>query len=259
MLTGPAVHLLDDDTDDLVDGDDIAKFRAALKKLGVPFHVEGPPSPTIPAGTPTAIRCPGRPRGSPRWRAARHALPRVLMAQRSSTSSSATPPPLAAPRDRGRTAGSPAPSVTVVLLDGAEAPALPRDVTVRRARGGRSRLPGPARPDLRQRSRHHLVTPSRVCPHRSPGQRSRYSSCHFIWIALQDALVGALASSRKPGKRHHPLVQVGEAHGERIHVRMCAPSGRARCPRRPSRSCSAPVRASSYLGISTTTSPCTIA
>jgi hypothetical protein len=40
VLTGPAVHLLDEETDDLVDGDDIAKFRAALKKLGVPFHVE---------------------------------------------------------------------------------------------------------------------------------------------------------------------------------------------------------------------------
>ena len=37
----PAVHLLDEDTDDLVDGDDIAKFRASLKKLGIPFHVEG--------------------------------------------------------------------------------------------------------------------------------------------------------------------------------------------------------------------------
>ena len=41
VLTGPAVHLLDEDTDDLVDGDDIAKFRASLKKLGVAFHVEG--------------------------------------------------------------------------------------------------------------------------------------------------------------------------------------------------------------------------
>jgi hypothetical protein len=40
VLSGPAVHLLDEDTDDLVDGDDIAKFRAALKKLGIPFHVE---------------------------------------------------------------------------------------------------------------------------------------------------------------------------------------------------------------------------
>ena len=46
VLTGPAVHLLDDETDDLVDGDDIAKFRAALRKLGVPFHIEGTP----PAG-----------------------------------------------------------------------------------------------------------------------------------------------------------------------------------------------------------------
>ena len=40
VLTGRAVHLLDEDTDDLVDGDDIAKFRAALKKLGIPFHIE---------------------------------------------------------------------------------------------------------------------------------------------------------------------------------------------------------------------------
>jgi len=41
VLSGPAVHLLDEDTDDLVDGDDIAKFRASLRKLGVRFHVEG--------------------------------------------------------------------------------------------------------------------------------------------------------------------------------------------------------------------------
>jgi hypothetical protein len=40
VLTGPAVHLLDADTDDLVDGDDIAKFRANLRSLGIPFHVE---------------------------------------------------------------------------------------------------------------------------------------------------------------------------------------------------------------------------
>ena len=46
VLRGPAVHLLDDDTDDLVDGDDIAKFRANLKRLGVPFHVE---SAAVPA------------------------------------------------------------------------------------------------------------------------------------------------------------------------------------------------------------------
>ncbi|MBI4608166.1 MAG: DsrE family protein [Candidatus Rokubacteria bacterium] len=41
VLTGPAVHLLDADTDELVDGDDIAKFRESLRKLGIPFHVEG--------------------------------------------------------------------------------------------------------------------------------------------------------------------------------------------------------------------------
>jgi len=40
VLAGPAAHLLDADTDDLVDGDDIAKFRASLRALGVPFHVE---------------------------------------------------------------------------------------------------------------------------------------------------------------------------------------------------------------------------
>jgi hypothetical protein len=40
VLRGPAVHLLDADTDDLVDGDDIAKFRDSLKRLEVPFHVE---------------------------------------------------------------------------------------------------------------------------------------------------------------------------------------------------------------------------
>src|SRR5206468_4304879 len=40
VLRGPGVHLLDADTDELVDGDDIAKFRASLKALGIPFHVE---------------------------------------------------------------------------------------------------------------------------------------------------------------------------------------------------------------------------
>jgi hypothetical protein len=40
VLTDGAVHLLDEDTDDLVDGDDIAKFRANLRSLGIPFHVE---------------------------------------------------------------------------------------------------------------------------------------------------------------------------------------------------------------------------
>ena len=40
VLLGPSAHLLDEDTDELVDGDDIARFRANLKELGVPFHVE---------------------------------------------------------------------------------------------------------------------------------------------------------------------------------------------------------------------------
>jgi hypothetical protein len=40
VLSGPALHLLDADTDDLADGDDIARHRAALRKMGIPFHVE---------------------------------------------------------------------------------------------------------------------------------------------------------------------------------------------------------------------------
>ena len=48
VLLGAGVHLLDDDTDDLVDGDEIAKFRANLKSLGVPFHVEKDALPTDP-------------------------------------------------------------------------------------------------------------------------------------------------------------------------------------------------------------------
>ena len=40
VLTDGAIHLLDQDTDELVDGDDIAKFRESLRTLGVPFHVE---------------------------------------------------------------------------------------------------------------------------------------------------------------------------------------------------------------------------
>jgi len=40
VLLGPGTHLLDEDTDELVDGDDVARFRANLKELGVPFHVE---------------------------------------------------------------------------------------------------------------------------------------------------------------------------------------------------------------------------
>lgn len=48
ILTGPAVHLLDADTDDLVDGDDIARFRASLRGLEVPFHVEAAARPADP-------------------------------------------------------------------------------------------------------------------------------------------------------------------------------------------------------------------
>ncbi len=40
VLTGPAAHLLDADTDDLVDGDDIARHRRTLAKLGIPFHID---------------------------------------------------------------------------------------------------------------------------------------------------------------------------------------------------------------------------
>ena len=48
VLTGPGAHLLDEETDDLVDGDDIAKFRANLKSLGIPFHVEAESLPRDP-------------------------------------------------------------------------------------------------------------------------------------------------------------------------------------------------------------------
>ncbi len=49
VLAGPAAHLLDDDTDALVDGDDIAKFRSSLRAMGVPLHVEAG---AAPAGDP---------------------------------------------------------------------------------------------------------------------------------------------------------------------------------------------------------------
>ncbi|HEY3068574.1 MAG TPA: DsrE family protein [Methylomirabilota bacterium] len=48
VLTGPAVHLLDADTDELVDGDDIEKFRATLRRLEVPFHIEEAALPADP-------------------------------------------------------------------------------------------------------------------------------------------------------------------------------------------------------------------
>lgn len=40
VLRGNAATVLGADPDDLVDGDDIAKHLATLKKLGQPFHVE---------------------------------------------------------------------------------------------------------------------------------------------------------------------------------------------------------------------------
>jgi hypothetical protein len=60
VLRGPAVHLLDAETDDLVDGDDIAKFRENLKRLGVVFHIEAA---AVPA--------------DPDWNADGHAIARV--------------------------------------------------------------------------------------------------------------------------------------------------------------------------------------
>lgn len=48
VLTDGAVHLLDADTDELVDGDEIAKFRATLRGLGVPFHVDAAAVPADP-------------------------------------------------------------------------------------------------------------------------------------------------------------------------------------------------------------------
>jgi hypothetical protein len=48
VLTGAAAHLLDDDTDELVDGDEIARFRTSLKTLGIAFHVEASAVPRDP-------------------------------------------------------------------------------------------------------------------------------------------------------------------------------------------------------------------
>lgn len=48
VLTEGGVHLLDADTDMLEDGDDVAKFRATLKDLGLPFHVDTSSRPPDP-------------------------------------------------------------------------------------------------------------------------------------------------------------------------------------------------------------------
>jgi len=60
---GPPVHLLDADTDDLVDADDVAKFRDNLKRLGVP-------------STSRPTRCP-----PPRTGTRRHEVVRVTRGQ----------------------------------------------------------------------------------------------------------------------------------------------------------------------------------
>ena len=56
VLAGPAAHLLDADTDELVDGDDVAKFRANLQALGIPFHVEASAVPSRPDWNPDGHR-----------------------------------------------------------------------------------------------------------------------------------------------------------------------------------------------------------
>jgi len=52
VLRGPAVQLLAEDTDELVDGDDTARFRTNLKSLGVPFHIEADAMPSEPTWNP---------------------------------------------------------------------------------------------------------------------------------------------------------------------------------------------------------------
>jgi hypothetical protein len=48
VLTGPAAHLLDADTDALVEGDGVAAVRATLRRLGVTFHVDRDAAPADP-------------------------------------------------------------------------------------------------------------------------------------------------------------------------------------------------------------------
>ncbi len=48
VLTGAGVHLLNEDTDELVDGDEVARFRATLRSLGAVFHVEEAAVPADP-------------------------------------------------------------------------------------------------------------------------------------------------------------------------------------------------------------------
>ena len=81
VLTGAGAHLLDEDTDELVDGDDIAKVRASLRKLGIPFHVEAASVPSDASWN--ADGAPGdadRHRGDRRPRGPSVPLHRLLMA-----------------------------------------------------------------------------------------------------------------------------------------------------------------------------------
>lgn len=48
VLLGPAVHLLDEDTEALVDGDEVGRFRTTLRELELPFHVEAAARPGDP-------------------------------------------------------------------------------------------------------------------------------------------------------------------------------------------------------------------
>ena len=48
VLSGPAVHLLDEDTDDLVDGDDVARYRGSLRTSASRFRVERSAVPSDP-------------------------------------------------------------------------------------------------------------------------------------------------------------------------------------------------------------------
>ena len=55
VLAGAAAHLLDEDTDELVDGDDIAKVRASLQEARHPLPRRGRLGPVRRrAGMPTA-------------------------------------------------------------------------------------------------------------------------------------------------------------------------------------------------------------
>jgi hypothetical protein len=55
VLLGHAAHLLDEDTDDLVDGDDIARFRASLGGLDAAVHVAAEALPADPTWNPDRL------------------------------------------------------------------------------------------------------------------------------------------------------------------------------------------------------------